>query len=154
MKKFIIVLLVVVAIAAAIFFIFERDVIEEDPLTDLNEMEVNSTPVVEETVTVELFEQNESGQIGFATIEDIEGGSFVSIDVTPGDEGLAQPAHIHFENCANIGGVSYPLNNVTDGLSETLLDVSLKQILDERPLSINVHKSTEEPGIYVACGDI
>ncbi len=145
MKKFIIVLLVLAAVAAAIFLIIDRDVVEEDPLT---------VPDISEVVTIDLVEESESGQSGVAIIEDIDGMAFVRIEIVPGDEGILQPAHIHFDNCENIGGVKYPLNSVVDGMSETQLDVSVDQILSERPLSINVHRSIEEAQIYVACGDI
>ncbi len=142
MKKFIIVLLVVVVAVAVMFILSDRDLIEEE------------SPDISETVTIELFEESQSGQSGFVTIEDIDGMALVTIEIVPGETGVSQPAHIHFENCENIGGVKYPLNNVVDGMSETQLEVSVEQILSERPLSINVHRSIEEAQIYVACGDI
>ncbi len=150
MKKSLIVLLIIVALAAAFFFFSERERVDEL---------VDDIDIIEEDgeisrLIISLSEQNDSGQLGFAIIESLNGSSHVRIDIAPGEEGVAQPAHIHFNNCADIGGVSYPLENVVNGLSETVLGVSVEQILSERPLSINVHKSVEEASIYVACGDI
>ncbi len=148
MKKVIIVLLIVVAAVALYFLFFSGERAEEDPIIESLEFIEKS-----ESITIELLEQNESGQSGFAVIEDVEVKIRVTIQITSGEEGVSQPAHIHFNNCADIEAVSYPLNNVLGGYSETFLNVSMDQIMSERPLSINVRRSMEV-AFYVACGDI
>ena len=65
-----------------------------------------------------------------------------------------QPAHIHIGSCPTPGAVKYPLINVVNGMSDTLLDVSLAQLKSELPLAVNVHKSAAEASVYVACGNI
>ncbi len=156
MKKSVIVfLIIIVLVAAAFFFFFEREKVEE-MIDDIDLIEENGSEENGEIsrLVINLFEQSNSGQSGLAIIESLNGSTLVTINVTPRGEEVAQPAHVHFNNCADIGGVIYPLNNVIDGFSETELEASLEQILSERPLSINVHKSVEEVDIYVACGDI
>ncbi|MDP3881218.1 MAG: hypothetical protein Q8Q32_03515 [bacterium] len=105
-------------------------------------------------VTVTLHEQNNSGQSGMATIEDVDGRARVTVKVTAGPNGIAQPAHIHIGSCADIGSVEYPLSNVLEGQSVTTLDVSTNEIMSSLPLALNVHKSAAESDIYVACGDL
>src|SRR4051794_30353688 len=77
------------------------------------------------------------------------------------------PAHIHTGSCAQLGDVVAPLNDVAmpDGehsgstsafpveTSETIIDLSLEDILDGNH-AVNVHKSADEIGVYITCGDI
>jgi hypothetical protein len=68
--------------------------------------------------------------------------------------GVVQPAHIHEGTCANLDPAPrYPLQSVTDGRSETVVDVPLSELLAGQ-FAINVHKSQEEISTYVACGEI
>jgi Ni,Fe-hydrogenase III small subunit len=103
---------------------------------------------------VVLGEQNESGQVGTATLTEEDGRVTVSINVTGGDEEVPQPAHIHMGTCPNPGEVIYPLSNVVDGDSETTLEVTMEDLKSKMPLAINVHKSARESGVYVACGNL
>ena len=50
--------------------------------------------------------------------------------------------------------MKYPLSNVVNGVSETVLNVTFDQLLSERPLGINVHKSATELNISVASGNL
>ena len=106
------------------------------------------------SVTVSLYEQSASGMSGLATLTESDGMTVVALALTGTPQGIAQPAHIHAGSCANIGGVVYPLTFPVNGASETTLGVSLDALLAEFPLAINVHKSPEEAGVYIACGDM
>ena len=106
------------------------------------------------TLVVQLEPQNNSGISGTATFTDTAGGAEVVFNLTGTPSGIAQPAHIHLNNCANIGGVKYPLTSPMNGNSVTMLNVGIDQILAELPLSINVHKTSQEASVYVACGNI
>jgi len=106
-----------------------------------------------ESVAVVLSAQNDSGESGTVTIIKDNGEIKVAVSLS-GAPSSAQPAHIHIGSCADLGGVKYPLSNVLNGSSETIIDVSLGQLLSELPLAVNVHKSPEEVAVYVACGDI
>src|SRR5262249_5362038 len=67
--------------------------------------------------------------------------------------GTVEPAHIHMGGCPGVGNVIYPLTSVSKGASTTILPVSLADLLKQEPFAINVHKSTAQIGVYVACGD-
>ena len=105
-------------------------------------------------VVVTLSAQNNSGQSGQATLSDINGKTKVVINVASGAVDVAQPAHIHMGACPNPGAVAYPLANVVNGKSETILDVSIETLKSKLPLAVNTHKSSADIKIYVSCGDI
>jgi len=127
---------------------------------------------MENTLVVHFSAQNNSGLKGMAMIKDnADGKAVVRIRLEHGDDmmkgdnhlsgdammatgTMSQPAHIHVGSCPTPGAVKYPLSSVVDGKSETVLTVSTKDILAGLPLSINVHKSADEIGVYLACGDI
>ena len=106
-------------------------------------------------LTIDLIEQEDSGQMGTATLTAKAAQTEVVIDVSagpPGDD--PQPIHIHFGTCgANLGGVQYPLNDVSAGKSTTLIDDSLASFTDGNH-NINLHKSHPDIRIYTSCGNI
>ncbi|MBI4499367.1 MAG: CHRD domain-containing protein [Chloroflexi bacterium] len=97
--------------------------------------------------------QNNSGQNGSVTLTAKGDQTDVLIDIAPGAAGVAQPAHIHDGTCANLGGVKYPLTNVTEGKSTTTVNVDLAT-LEKGTYAVNVHKSPQEVRVYVSCADI
>lgn len=107
-----------------------------------------------EEVFIPLLEQNNSGESGKASLSEVDGKVKVTLTTVGAPAGVTQPAHIHVGTCPDVGAVTYPLTSVVDGMSETILDVSLDQLKSELPLGINVHKSVAEASIYVSCGDL
>ena len=105
-----------------------------------------------EAVTVELAEQNDSGESGTATLTPDGEQTTVTIELT-GAPSTPQPAHIHSGSCAELGDVVHPLDDVTDGMSETTVAAPLAD-LQEGEFAINVHESADAIQNYVACGDI
>lgn len=107
-------------------------------------------------VVVALATQNNLGQSGTATLtENAEGNLVVTLAMTGGSFSSPQPAHIHVGSCPNPGAVKYPLANVVNGQSETVLDVSWSDLENGgEKLAINVHKSAAESKVYTACGDL
>jgi hypothetical protein len=105
-------------------------------------------------IIIDLAEQNTSSESGKATLMEENGKTRVSLEVTGGPKGVAQPAHIHSGKCPNPGIIKYPLTSVVDGKSETVIEASISGLLAQLPLAINVHKSAAQSKTYVACGDI
>ena len=106
-------------------------------------------------LSVALRELEGSAQSGSATITAAEGQRVrVSIQLE-GESSGPQPAHIHEGSCDDLNPTpEYPLENVEGGRSETVLEnVEIDQFQDG-DYSINVHKSEDEPDVYVACGEI
>lgn len=101
-----------------------------------------------------LNQENQSGESGQATLEEVDGKVRVNLNLTGALSDVPQPSHIHLGSCAQLGDVKYPLTSVLNGQASTTLDVSLPQLLDQLPLAINVHKSSNQAGIYVSCGDL
>lgn len=110
---------------------------------------------VNNVMTVALSAQNDFAEKGTVTFTEMNGKTTVAVDVFGASVvGSSQPAHIHVGACPNPGAIKYPLTNVVDGRSETILDVTLAQLKKELPLAINLHKSAAEAKVYVACGDL
>ncbi len=113
----------------------------------------------QESNSIPLLEQNNSGQSGTATFTYSEDYSTVTIEINLSN-GTAepQPAHIHTGSCADLNPKPfYPLNNVVNGKSVTVITEADVANLDYdlyNQFAINVHKSAAEASVYVACGDI
>jgi hypothetical protein len=104
-------------------------------------------------VTVELAEQNSSGESGTATLTAAGGKTRVVLALkNPATD--SQPAHIHRGSCQNLDADPlYGLQNVTQGRSETVVDVPLSE-LTAGGLALNVHHSNASLDRYVACGNL
>lgn len=107
-----------------------------------------------QVLTLVLNELASSGENGSATVKEVDGKVVVSVELTGQPEGSIQPMHIHKGACPGVGEVLYPLTNAVMGRSETILEVTMDELLAQKPIAINVHKSTTQPQIYFSCGDI
>jgi LPXTG-motif cell wall-anchored protein len=105
------------------------------------------------TATVTLSPENNSGITGTATLTDMGGGrTQVSVRISPAAGN--HPAHIHSGNCGpTLGAVVYPLTNVQNGTSQTVVDTSLADV-QTGGFAINLHQSPTDLPTYVACGNI
>ena len=102
-------------------------------------------------VTVQLGEQNKSGESGTATITQ-QGDKTQVVLQMKGAPAEAQPAHIHNGSCASLDPKPrIPLQNVTNGKSTTTLSMPMSEVTKG---AINVHKSATDLKTYVACGDL
>ena len=108
-------------------------------------------------VTVNLAEQNGSGESGTATLTAEGDRTKVVLDVQNPSATMAseaQPAHIHKGSCAKLDPTpAYGLTDVKDGTSSSTVDVKLDDLANGA-FAINVHKSATEIETYVACGNI
>jgi hypothetical protein len=103
-------------------------------------------------VYVTLDELNDSGMSGVAELTETDDGTLVEL-VVQGATG-ANPVHIHFGSCADLGEVAAPLTDIDEtGKSETTVDLTIDE-LTSGEYAINAHESAENIANYVACGDI
>ncbi|GEM_PF-1326444 len=140
----------------------EDNNIDDDKNGDDNDNDGDSSKDGE--VKLNLSSQNNSGIAGTVKLENEDGKVEVKLNligVPTGVTGLlgislgaTHPAHIHLGSCANIGGVKYPLTSTINGESKTKISASFADLKAQLPLALNVHKSPEEIGVYVACTDI
>lgn len=104
-------------------------------------------------VTVDLAEQNGSGESGTVTLT-ADGEKTKVVIALENPPAVPQPAHIHKGSCDKLDPTpAYGLTNVVDGSSSSEVDVSLDELRDGA-FAVNVHKSGTELDAYVACGDI
>jgi hypothetical protein len=114
----------------------------------------NAALALDDTITVKLEAQNNSGQNGTATLTPQGDKTKVAIEIPNAPSGVAQPAHIHLGSCDKLDKApKWNLEAVKGGRSVTVVPVSLETILKDKT-AINVHKSAAEAQIYVSCGNI
>jgi hypothetical protein len=107
----------------------------------------------DEGLKVQLQEQNFSGEAGTATLTAQGSKTKVVIEMAS-YSAKQQPAHIHKGTCQSLDPTpAYPLDNVVNGKSTTVVPISLPALLDGK-YAINMHRSVKQLKIYVACGDI
>ena len=136
----------------AVYFLFlsKKNSPYQAPATETSQDETTA----ENSITVSVGAQNDSGESGTATFTEENGKTKVAVQITGAPTDVPQPAHIHSGSCLTLGDIVYPLTNVVDGASETVLDVDLATLKSGLPLAVNVHKSEAEVSVYVACGDL
>jgi hypothetical protein len=106
------------------------------------------------TTTLALAAESGSGVTGSITLTDAGAGrTRVAIKVDP--KGYPDmPAHIHSGACgALVPQPKFPLANVRDGTSVTVVPASLTE-LRAGGLAINLHKSVDELKISTACANL
>ncbi|MBI4033347.1 MAG: hypothetical protein HY377_02455 [Candidatus Blackburnbacteria bacterium] len=135
----------ILIVGVAAYFLYTAQVAEQEAKMKLEAMK---------TATVTLGAQNNSKEMGTATLKEVDGKVTVTLDLTGTPKGVSQPAHIHTGSCPNPGAIKYPLTNVVDGKSETTLDVTMDRLRSELPLAVNIHKSAAQSKVYVSCGNL
>lgn len=106
------------------------------------------------SVTIPMNALNGSNENGVAVLTQESDGVKIVVSLKNAPA-TAQPTHIHIGTCGHINAApEYALVSVTDGSStSTVKGVTLEQLLGAK-YAINVHKSADDLGTYVSCGDI
>jgi hypothetical protein len=114
-----------------------------------------STMAIAADATYQLVPQGGSGEAGTITIAPAPGGGSLVTVVTTGQGADPQPVHVHKGPCLVIDPKpAYPLATLEKGKSVTTLKGVTPAQLTDGSYAINVHKSTKEGGIYVACATL
>lgn len=102
---------------------------------------------------IDLQTLNDSGVTG--TVSFTDGGDRTGVLVTVDPAGNPDmPAHIHPGTCDDLTPQpKYPLENVKDGTSNTLVPASIAELF-AGGLAVNIHKSNDDLKTYTACVDI
>jgi hypothetical protein len=122
--------------------------------TDTDEALDEAEEALEDALTLDLQEQNNSGITGTVAFGPTSEGT-VEVEIElDGSSGGPHPAHIHPGSCANLDPVpKWPLENVVNGRSKTEIEVSTEDLLAGE-YAVNVHESPENADNYVACADV
>ncbi len=117
---------------------------------------VTTAPVAPKprTMVLTMEARNDSGENGTATLTDQDGKTKVSISLNHAPSIDPQPAYIYTGACGGGGKIRHTLNYLVKGQSSTVLLFSLDQILNDKPLSINVHKNQSDILTSVSCANI
>jgi hypothetical protein len=140
-------------VLAGIYFAVTKTPMSTSDSTELTKL---TTPEPTALLTIPLATQSNLGQSGSASFtENPEGKVVVTLALTGGSFAAAQPAHIHVGACPTPGAVKYPLTDVVEGSSTTVLPVTWAELeAAGEKLALNVHKSAAESKVYTACGDL
>ena len=108
-----------------------------------------------QSATVEVRSDGNSGIAGTAVLTELSAGRMAVELRLAGAGGTPRPAHFHLGSCdaLDIQAPSIPLQPVVNGVSTSQVEATFQQ-LQSRPYAIHVHRSAEELGVYVACGDV
>ena len=138
MKRFLPSIVTVAAIVAAI-------------VATLGTAAVAATPT---HLTIQMKALNGSGENGTAVLTQKADGVQVVVHLK-GAPSYAQPTHIHIGTCGNINKApEYALGNTVNGTSiSTVKGIKLADLM-KMHYAINVHKSANDLGMYVSCGNI
>jgi hypothetical protein len=106
------------------------------------------------STVVQLRTLNASGVTGTVKLVDTgDGRTQVQVRVDAAGN-LDMPAHIHPGSCDNlIPQPKYPLENVVNGTSTTIVRASLAD-LTQGGLAVNLHKSNQDLKTYTACAEL
>ena len=123
-------------------------------LTETDDLLDEAEEALEDALTLNLQEQNDSGITGTVEFSPTSDGT-VEVEIElDGSEGGPHPAHIHPGSCADLDPVpKWPLRNVVDGKSKTTIDADLSE-LTAQEYAVNVHDSRQNLDLYVACADV
>ena len=104
--------------------------------------------------TITLASQNDSGVTGTVVLTDVgRRQTEVTVQVEPVGN-LDMPAHIHPGTCVDlVPQVRYPLRSVINGASTTVVPSSLADLMAGN-LAVNLHRSNDDMGTYMACADL
>lgn len=148
-----VVMVITVVLIGGVIFSVKRPSLDHTITQRTTDYAAHNTMVMHGALQVGLAEQNDSLQEGVATLVPEGSRTRVIINIDGASAESVEPAHIHTGVCPTPSAVKYPLADVVNGTSETVLDISLEQLLAQLPLAINVHKSSKELKSYVSCGD-
>jgi hypothetical protein len=104
----------------------------------------------ESALTVQLAEENGSGQAGTATFTPAgEARTTIVVELSNPLQ-QPQPAHVHPGPCGDLGDPIAALESLLDGRSETTVSMSLEE-LQSGNLVVHAHESEAEFDVSVAC---
>ena len=151
LKFFILALIAIIIIVSIVFALIASRNEEDNKIASTNKNDQIAPNLGEQDITLNLEEQNNSNQTGQVSITLLDAQTRVRVFLENFPQNEPQPVHIHSGSCNDLGEVRYPLNNVHNGSSETILDIPFEELVSQKPLAINVHKSEAELQTYVSC---
>ena len=108
-----------------------------------------------DSLTIQMKALNGSGEDGTAVLTQLKDGVQVVVSLKNAPKDVLQPTHIHIGTCGNIKKApEYALDNTVDGKGTSVVKGVKLSDLTSGSYAVNVHKSGDDLGTYVSCGDI
>jgi Cu/Zn superoxide dismutase len=113
------------------------------------------TAYAADSLTIKMNALNNSGENGTAVLTQQEDGVHIVVTLANAPKDTPQPTHIHIGTCGNIKAApEYALQNTVDGKNASVVKGVKLSDLTAGKYAINVHKSGDDLGTYVSCGNI
>ena len=106
-----------------------------------------------------LSAQNNSGVTGTASAHSAVAATHVEITIRGSTAGMFHPWHVHHGTCGSGGGIvgaagAYPaLQTNANGGASAAAQLGLA-LNDDARYHVNVHRSSSEMGVIIACGNL
>jgi plastocyanin len=110
--------------------------------------------VTEDSLLVDLDEENDSGISGVAVLTELENDRTRIAVWLDGAGETPRPIHVHAESCNNLGDIAYSLNEVDNGFSNSEVFATFSELSASAPFAINAHESADAMQNNIACGNI
>lgn len=108
-----------------------------------------------QSLTIPMKALNDSGENGTAVLTQEDDGVRVVVTLKNAPADTPQPTHIHIGTCGSINKApEYALVNTVDGKGSSVVKGVKLSDLTAAKYAVNVHKSGDDLGTYVSCGDI
>ena len=161
MRKTLVLGLALMALAAACGTDEEQDdaagattALTDTGITNTDDLLEDAQDALEDALTLDLQEQNNSGITGTVAFSPTSDGTGGGRDRARQQRGRPTPgARPPGQLCRPRPGPKWPLSNVVDGKSKTTIDADLSE-LTAQEYAVNVHDSPENADLYVACADV
>ena len=109
-------------------------------------------------LAVHFSPQNDSHEAGTAVLTAANNATRITITINNEPHEAIQPANVHAGNCAFVEQIRYPLTNVRNGHSTTIVPISLHEltstpnviVIQDSPASLHAAKDYK----YVSCAPI
>jgi len=109
-----------------------------------------------QTATYEIYPSEGFDVNGTVQVaENVDGGARVTVTLQNTEDGQMYPSHFHEGDCGSGGEIVYPLEPLPGGPESivTEVDASVFDIINS-DLYINIHRSPDDLGTIVACGEV
>ena len=111
-----------------------------------------SLPIGGKFVSLDLHEENGSGQSGRVSLVDRGNDTEVVLTLSPGAM-ESKLAHLHFGQCPDLGDLAFGLSNLNPRMSNTLLKGVSLDTLRTGDFGIN-HHNAQDKSISTTCGSV
>jgi plastocyanin len=155
----IIIIILLLLIVWALVAVSDREPADDNGATEAREVLLQRArtaglEVTEDSLLVDLDEEDDSGVSGVAVLTELESDRTRVAVWLDGAGEMLRPIHVHAGSCNNLGDIAYSLNEVDNGFSNSEIFATFAELSASAPFAINAHESADAIQNNIACGNI